>query len=220
MLHALFFDLDGTLTDSKVGITNSIKYSLQQLQLPPLDAATLQLFIGPPLLASYQKYCNVSATTAQKALVAYREYYTQKGIYENKVYAGIPAALATLSRHYQLYITTSKPEKFAHQISDYFNLSPYFTGIFGATMDEKRSKKSEIITYTQAQAGLHQPEQLVMVGDRENDINGAHQRQLHSIAVTYGFGSIPELKAAAPDSFVARPADLPQAVAQLAATLQ
>ncbi|MFD0898694.1 HAD-IA family hydrolase [Loigolactobacillus binensis] len=215
MLQALFFDLDGTLTDSQVGIVNSIKHSLQQLQLPALDEATLKLFIGPPLLASYQKYCGLSAVAAQQALLAYRDYYTQRGIFENQVYAGIPAALAQLQQNYRLFITTSKPEKYAQQISDHFALSQYFTAIYGASMDETRAGKSEIIAYAQANTGLTRGEQLLMVGDRENDINGAHDHGLHSIAVTYGFGSQAELAAAAPNAFVVAPQALPQVVAQL-----
>ncbi|ATO44534.1 HAD-IA family hydrolase [Loigolactobacillus coryniformis] len=215
MLKALFFDLDGTLTDSQQGIVNSIKYSLHKLQLPELDAATLKLFIGPPLLASYQKYSGLSAADAQLALTAYREYYTDKGIFENKVYPGIPAALTQLQQNYRLYITTSKPELYAQQISDHFALSSYFTGIYGASMDESRAGKSEIIAYAQSETGLTQGQNLVMVGDRENDINGAHDHGLNSIAVTYGFGAQSELSAAAPSAFAALPTDLPQVVAQL-----
>ncbi|MFD1318074.1 HAD-IA family hydrolase [Loigolactobacillus zhaoyuanensis] len=215
MLQALFFDLDGTLTDSQAGIVNSIKYSLNKLNLPQLDAATLKLFIGPPLLASYQKYCGLSANDAQQALTTYREYYTQQGIFENKVYSGIPAALGQLQQHYRLYITTSKPEQYAQQISDHFQLSQYFTAIYGASMDETRAAKSEIIAYAQDRTGFNQPQRLVMVGDRENDINGAHDHGLQSIAVTYGFGSPAELTAAAPSAFAATPMSLPQIVTQL-----
>ncbi|ATO56261.1 haloacid dehalogenase [Loigolactobacillus coryniformis subsp. coryniformis] len=215
MLQALFFDLDGTLTDSQLGIVNSIKYSLNKLQLPELDDATLKLFIGPPLLASYQKYCGLSAVDAQQALLAYREYYTDKGILENKVYAGIPSALAQLQQNYQLYITTSKPELYAQQISDHFALSQYFTAIYGASMDETRAGKSEIIAYAQTETGLVHGQNLVMVGDRENDINGAHDHGLQSIAVTYGFGSQDELSAAVPSAFATAPTELPSIVKQL-----
>ncbi|MFC6169554.1 HAD-IA family hydrolase [Loigolactobacillus jiayinensis] len=215
MLQALFFDLDGTLTDSQTGIVNSIKYSLNKLQLPELDAATLRLFIGPPLLASYQKYAGLSAADAQLALTAYREYYAERGIFENAVYPGIPEALSELQQHYHLYITTSKPELYAQQISEHFDLGQYFTAIYGASMDETRAGKSEIIAYAQHETGLNQAHRLVMVGDRENDINGAHDHGLQSIAVTYGFGSQAELNAAAPSAYAVAPIELPLIVKTL-----
>ncbi|ANK62252.1 HAD-IA family hydrolase [Loigolactobacillus backii] len=208
-IKTVLFDLDGTLTDSKPGIINSLNYSIKKLGLPQKSAATLQLFIGPPLLASYEKYFGLTALQAEDALKAYREYYVEQGIFENSVYQGVPAMLAALQQTgYQIFMTTSKPEKYAEQICEHFGLATYFNGIYGASMDEKRAAKSEIIAYALNAEKLTQPAKIAMVGDRENDINGAHDHHLQSVAVTYGFGSITELSAAKPTKFIDQPEKL------------
>lgn len=216
-LKTLFFDLDGTITDSQAGIINSIRYSEQKLQLPAHSAEQLQLFIGPPLLESYEKYFGLTPAQAQTALLAYREYYAKQGIFENQVYAQIPETLAQLKQAgLQIMLVTSKPENYAEQIITHFNLASYFDHIYGASFDEKRAAKTEIIAYALASEQLTTPGTIAMVGDRENDINGAHDHQLHSIAVRYGFGSDAELQAAHPSITIDQPAELLQAVAHFA----
>ncbi|MBQ4093290.1 MAG: HAD hydrolase-like protein, partial [Firmicutes bacterium] len=134
------FDLDGTLTDPGLGIKNSIRYALNKHGLLPLSDDTLNRFIGPPLLDSFQKYCGVNEEEAILLLKYYREYFTQKGMFENKVYPGITELLAELiNRGKELFVATSKPEPFAIQILEHFELASFFSFIGGSTLDEKRT---------------------------------------------------------------------------------
>ena len=144
----ILFDLDGTLTDSAPGILNSVRYGCRKLGLPVPDDATLRRFLGPPLIDSFRNPCGLSAADADRAVAAFREYFPTKGIFENEVYPGIPAMLADLhARGCQLVLATSKPEEYARRIMAHFDLEPYFTAICGATLDETRTDKAEVIAY-------------------------------------------------------------------------
>lgn len=196
----ILFDLDGTITDSALGITNSVKYALNKLNasIPPYE--TLCKFIGPPLLDGFRDICGFDAEKAQEAVKLYREYYETTGLYENAVYDGIPEFLRALKEKGKTVIlATSKPEKFARLILEHFNLIQYFDYAAGATIDETRNKKDAVIAYALKECNITDKSLAVMVGDRHHDIFGAKQNGIDCVGMLYGFGSLEELTAAGAD---------------------
>ncbi|WP_057491606.1 HAD family hydrolase [Streptococcus orisasini] len=209
MYQTILFDLDGTLTDSGQGILNSIRYALTQLDRPIPDDHLLKTFIGPPLKTSFEQTLGMSLAESQAAIALYRDYFREKGIFENQIYPGIPELLADLkSQKRQLLVATSKPEVFAQQILEHFELSHFFEIITGASMDSSRSKKSDIIAYALKNADTVNPAETIMVGDRKYDILGAKENQLASLGVLYGYGSFEELQAAKADYIAKSTEDL------------
>lgn len=193
----ILFDLDGTLTDSGAGIINSVIYALEKCHIPVEDRRTLYQFIGPPLYDSFQNNYGFSREEAALAVNYFQEYFKEKGIFENEVYEGIPKLLKALKDMGKtLVVATSKPEIFARQVLEHFNLKDYFTYIAGSNMDETRTRKDEVITYALESCGLSPTPGIVMVGDREHDIMGANKIGLDSIGVLFGYGSRRELTAA------------------------
>ena len=201
-----FFDLDGTLTDPGVGIKNSIRYALARFGLPALEEAVLDRFIGPPLLDSFARYCGATPKEAKELLRLYREYFAERGIFENQVYDGIPGTLAALrQRGARLYLATSKPEPYAKRILAHFGLAEQFTFIGGSTMEETRTDKEEVIRYVMESAGVPR-EGCVMVGDRIYDIRGGKACGLSTVGVLYGYGDRAELSEA--DRLIQSPEEL------------
>jgi phosphoglycolate phosphatase len=198
----LLFDLDGTLTDPAQGIVNSIIHSLNRMGIKSPPPAELLSFIGPPLRDSYIHTFNLSHAAASQAVELYREYYHEKGIYENKLYPGIEDILLEFKKTgFNLFLATSKPTVYAQRILSYFGLHHYFTGITGSNLDHTRTAKVEIIQHIEQEFTLHQ-NSMLMIGDRHFDILGARQAGINALAVSYGYGSIEELKAAAPLAIV------------------
>ena len=196
----ILFDLDGTITDSALGITNSVKYALNKLNAPIPPYETLCKFIGPPLLDGFRDICGFDAEKAQEAVKLYREYYETTGLYENAVYDGIPEFLRALKEKGKTVIlATSKPEKFARLILEHFNLIQYFDCAAGATIDETLNKKDAVIAYALKECNITDKSLAVMVGDRHHDIFGAKQNGISCVGVLYGFGSLEELTAAGAD---------------------
>ncbi len=196
----ILFDLDGTITDSALGITNSVKYALEKLgaPIPPYD--TLCKFIGPPLLDCFMDICGFETPKASLAIKYFREYFETTGLFENKVYDGIPEFLRALKESGKTVIlATSKPEKFARRILEHFDLTQYFDLTAGASMDETRSKKDAVIAYALSLCDIKDKSLAVMVGDRRHDIFGAKQNGISSVGVLYGFGDREELEAAGAD---------------------
>lgn len=199
----ILFDLDGTVTDPGEGITNSVMYALKKFGIEERDRRKLYRFIGPPLADSFQEFYGFSAHEAKEGIRFYREYYSQKGMLENKLYPGIEEVLRKIKADKKhLIMATSKPEFFAKQILEYFHLAIYFDFVSGATMDEKRVKKGEVIAYALKQCGITDNSQVLMVGDRKHDIQGAKENKLDSMGVLYGYGSREELEAAGADYIV------------------
>ncbi len=193
-MNTILFDLDGTLTDPALGITNAVSYALKHYGIDE-DYQNLLRFIGPPLVDSFMEYYGFDHEKAQEAIVYYREYFSDKGLFENVVYDGMENFLAALKdKGYILAVATSKPEEFAKKILDHFHLSHYFTEICGATMDSSRSKKGDVIAYALDQLKISDPNTAIMIGDRQHDIVGAHQNQLKAIGVLYGYGDEAEMK--------------------------
>ncbi len=196
----LFFDLDGTLTDPGEGITNSVSYALKKWGIEVGNKEELYSFIGPPLSESFKKYCGFSDSDALKSVEYYREYFRDRGIFENKVYDGIPKLLEDLKKDGKtIILATSKPEKFAKRILEHFDLAKYFDFVAGASMDESRNKKGDVIGYALDMAGITDRSRALMIGDREQDVTGAKQNSLDSLGVLYGYGSSEELESAGAD---------------------
>ena len=197
MYHTILFDLDGTLTDSGPGITNSVAYALKKWNIEEKDINVLRKFVGPPLDASFAKYYGFSKEKCVQAIQYYREYYLTKGIYENQVYDGMEELLKWLrDTGRRAIVATSKPEPSAIHVLEYFHMDSYFDIIAGATMDGSRVEKSDVIRYALDRAGIRDLSGVVMVGDRENDIQGAKANGLDSSGVLYGYGSREELEEA------------------------
>ena len=198
----ILFDLDGTITDSAKGITDSVKYALQKAgeEIPPYE--TLCRFIGPPLKTGFGEFCGMSDEAADMAVEYYREYYRVKGVLDCEVYPGIPKLLERLqSAGKKAVLATSKPEKFAKIILEHFGLSKYFYFIGGASLDDTRSEKYQVIEYVINTCGIKDKTAAVMVGDRFHDIEGARINGIASVGVLYGFGSRHELENAGADAF-------------------
>lgn len=197
MYNTILFDLDGTLTDPGLGITNSVAYALKKWGIEVEDRTTLYPFIGPPLMYSFQTFYGFSAEQSERAVEYYREYFREKGMLENEVYEGVEEMLKSLkSAGKRLIIATSKPEEFAVKILEHFGLAQYFEYIAGATMDAGRNKKGDVIAYALKSCGITDLSGVVMVGDREHDVLGAKENGLDSIGVLFGYGSREELEAA------------------------
>ena len=197
-----FFDLDGTLTDPALGITNSFKHAFVHFGLEIPSYEKLCTFIGPPLVDTFKNELHFDDAKADEGVKAYREYFSTKGIFENKVYDGIPQLLKNLKdKGKTLVVATSKPEEFAVKIIDHFGLSEYFTYVCGSCMDETRSTKAEVIKYALVLCGIYeaQKEQVLMIGDRSHDIVGAKENGIESCGVLFGYGSREELEQAGAD---------------------
>lgn len=193
-MKRILFDLDGTLTDPFLGITRSVAYSLKSFGIEVDDLETLKPFIGPPLDVSFREYYHMDEAQSWKAVEKYREYFSKKGLFENKVYEGMEDFLQSLlNMDMKLYVCTSKPEVFAKEILDHFSLTPYFTGIYGATLDGRLKNKGDVIARCIKQEQLN-IQDCMMVGDRQHDIVGAHQNQIPCIGVLYGYGSLEEFQ--------------------------
>lgn len=191
----ILFDLDGTLTDPGMGITNSVAHALKKYGITVEDRTELYKFIGPPLHESFEKYYGFSKEEALQAVEYYREYYKVKGIYENLVYDGIEELLKKLCESgKRVILATSKPEIFAREILRHFSLDKYFCYAAGANLDGSRTNKAEVIEYALREGGVTDKSTAVMIGDREHDIIGANKNGLDSIGVLFGYGSREELE--------------------------
>lgn len=191
----IFFDLDGTLTDSQEGITKSVAYALRHFGIEVEDLTTLNVFIGPPLLDSFMKYFDFTETDARKAIDIYREYFSVTGKFENRVYEGIPQLLQRLKKAgKKLVVATSKPEVFARQIMEHFDLAEYFEETYGADLEGNRANKDQVLAYALKAQNVTDLSRAVMVGDREHDVLGAKKCGLETIGVLYGFGDLTELE--------------------------
>lgn len=194
MYNVVLFDLDGTITDSGSGITNSVVYALKKWNIEVADKAELYPFIGPPLQESFERFFHFSEEEAKKAVEYYREYYRDKGIFENEVYAGVEELLKKIKESgRKIILATSKPKVFAVRILEHFHLAQYFDFVSGASMDGVRCEKIDVIQHALKECGVKELEKVVMVGDRKHDILGAKAAGIDSIGVLFGFGDYEEL---------------------------
>ena len=224
MLKKILFDLDGTLTNPKTGITKSVQYALAHFGIEE-EADNLTQFIGPPLIDSFMNFYGFSLEQAREGVTAYREYFAPKGIFENDVYPGVPEMLAALKENGAiLAVASSKPELFVEQILEHFDLAKYFDVVVGSLLNETRTSKEEVLEEALRQLGVMSTDNLrqvgytkkdndivatmedddkkatiAMVGDRKFDIIGAKAHGLTAVGVSFGFAEPGELEAEEPD---------------------
>ena len=211
----IFFDLDGTLTDSGPGILASVAYALRKLGVEPPEPEKLRPFIGPPLLWSFAHFYGFDEEKSREGVRLYREYFTAGGMFENSVYPGIPEALERLrDAGFRLAVATSKPEQFSRQIIAHFGLDGYFEAICGASMDETRTEKADVIRYAMDTLGVA-PEESLMVGDREHDVLGAKAVGVPCLGALWGYGSREELTNAGADALAETPEELSERILRM-----
>ena len=179
MYQHILFDLDGTLTDPKVGITSAVAHALKFYGIEVENLDTLCKFIGPPLADSFMEYYGFDREQAVEAVEKYREYFSVRGLYENEV-----------------YLATSKPEVYARQILEYFHLTEYFTFIGGSELSGERVRKGDVIAYVLEHEKITDRDKVIMVGDRMHDVLGAKEQNIPCIGVLYGYGNRQELEEA------------------------
>lgn len=201
----ILFDLDGTVTDSSEGIINCVKYALESMgyDIPGYDR--LFDFIGPPLIKGFQEISGMSEGEAKKATDKYREKYSITGLFENKPYDGIEDVLKMLKEDGKVIaMATSKPEVYAIRILEHFNLMDYFDEVTGSTLDGRLNDKKSVIEECLVRLGLSYEDKsnIIMVGDRKQDIIGARECGISSLGVYYGFAGDGELEAAGADYIV------------------
>lgn len=196
-MKAVLFDLDGTVTDPGIGITNSVMYALRKFEIEPPDRKELYCFIGPPLRESFSKYFGLSASDAEKAVTYYREYYRPAGIFECTLYDGIISTFRSLSEAgFGIALATAKPEVFAKQIAAHFGFDVYLSAVSGASLDSSREDKAEIISIALKALDIKDPSASFMVGDRSYDLEGGAKNGLFTIGALYGYGTEEELSSA------------------------
>ncbi len=202
MIKHVLFDLDGTLTDPREGIVNSIVYAIDKMGLEAQSPESLKSFIGPPLLHSFKERFALDDATASKAVDSFREYFTDRGIFENTPFPHIGEVLQRLhEKGLRFYVATAKPTVFAKKILVHFKLDHYFINVVGSHLDNTRTDKGEIIAHVLQTHGIA-PATALMVGDTPYDLQGAANNGLQSIGVTYGYGDATTLAGYAPVTLV------------------
>lgn len=197
--NKLIFDLDGTLIDSGEGITNAVKYALEKLNMEIPDWEVLRSFIGPPLTNRFMELYGFTVEESKQAVVYFQEYYKTKGLYETSLYPGIKEMLSGLREHgIRLMIATSKPERFARKIALNLGIDTYFEYIGGSCEDGIRDSKQEVLEYVLEHCSVTEEEygEVLMVGDRKYDVEGARVFGIQTMGVSYGFGTAEELNEA------------------------
>lgn len=206
-MRNVLFDLDGTLTDPGLGIITCFQYALGRLGRPCPSAEELARYIGPPIRPAFGEILQSDdARLIEEAVAVYRERFATVGLYENRVYDGVPEMLAGLrSAGFLLFVATSKPQPYAEAVLRHFSLDSYFGDVQGNDLGGRLDDKAELVRELLTRRGLRADSSL-MVGDRRHDIRAARENGLRSVGVTYGYGTEAELKEAGADYVVAGPA--------------
>ena len=207
--NIIFFDLDGTLSDSAIGIIRCLQYSLEKFDIVENEEEKLRHYIGPSLTETYTKIYGMSAAQAMQATVFYRERFEREGVKENVMFEGVEHLLAGLkAQEKTIVLATAKPTEHAKQILEYYQIDHYFTVIAGSNFDGTREHKGEVIEFALSQLETPDVKNIIMVGDRQHDILGAKENDLAVIGVGYGYGTLEELTEAKPDKIVSSVAEL------------
>jgi len=206
----ILFDLDGTLTDSGLGVANGVLYALEKMKFEKPNESLLKKYLGPPLWTSFADYAGMSQEQTVEAVKFYREYYNETGAYENSVYPGIPELLKRLAEAgKRVAVATSKVDYAAVKILQHFNLDHHFEVIAGSDESgELRGTKAKVISHALAELRMCDGTNVIMIGDREHDILGAKEHAIPGIGVLYGYGDRAELTAAGAVAIVADVAEL------------
>lgn len=190
----IFFDLDGTLTDSGPGIMNCAIAVLHHYGLPIPEPAKLRTMVGPPLRESFPRF-GIPAEQMEEAIAIYRLHYNATGKFENTPYPGIPELLRKLKADgHRLFVATSKPEHMAVEILEHFSLADYFEHICGSMLDGVRDEKADVIAYLLEKIGS--AEEVIMVGDTVFDVLGANAHEIPTVVVGWGYGDHDDMRAA------------------------
>jgi phosphoglycolate phosphatase len=213
MLSNIFFDLDGTLTDSKEGIIKCYQYALDRLNCVYQSEVLENSVIGPPLRVTFRRFLNTNdEALIENAVAIYRERFSTIGLFENKVYPGITELLSALhKKSLKLYVVTTKPRVFAERILEHFQLTHRFEAIYGTELNGQFDNKADLIEFILKTRQL-KAEETVMVGDKREDIAAGKANRAGTIGVTYGYGSLQEITEAAPDYVCENPAEIEKIV--------
>jgi phosphoglycolate phosphatase len=208
--NTVLFDLDGTLTESGQGVANGVLHALAAFDLPAPSADELRKYLGPPLWVSFDEYAGLKGADIERAVHIYREYYHDKGRFENAVYPGIPEMLdALVDSGVRIAVATSKVDHSAVSILEHFDLDKYFEVISGSDeLGVSRGTKALVIAHALSELKVQDNQGIVMIGDREHDIHGAKEHQLESIGVLWGYGDEVELSTAGAGHIVASVSEL------------
>ena len=204
----IFFDMDGTLIQSEFGIFEAVLYALDQFNYKLEDRSILRKFIGPPLYTSFTEFLGFEPEPAEQAVALYRDFYSREGIYKAPLYDGVREMLQTLQKAgKRLACVTSKPDMFARRVLEFHGIEPYFEILAAPTPQDHNADKAPLLRKAMAELSID-PAEVVMVGDRLYDINGANDAGVRSIGVLYGYGSAEELTEAGATELAATPADV------------
>ena len=205
-MHVLF-DLDGTLTDPKLGFDRSVRFALSKLNIEFESDTSFESYIGPPLHDTFRKLCGNDGS-AEEAISIYRERYSEIGLFENELYEGIQESLERiLGTAKSIHVVTSKPTIFSNRIIKHFGLDKYFNVVFGSNLDGSLSDKTELLNHVLEMQGFA-PHDAVMIGDRRFDMIGAKNHCIRAIGVLWGYGSEEELRDAGADGICSHPKEI------------
>ena len=214
MYQYILFDLDGTLTDPREGITKSVQYALAKMGIEEPDLSALEHFIGPPLYDEFRRCYDFDDVQAKQAVAAYRERFSVDGWKENILFDGVPAMLKTLrAAGKTLAIASSKPTLFVEKILELFEIASYFDVVSGATLDGSISTKAQVVERALTLLSVKDRKSAVLVGDRMHDVEGARSCGIDCVGVTFGFGGLQELQQAGAKYIVQDFAELIQLLA-------
>lgn len=204
MCDVILFDLDGTLTNPKEGITKCVKHALEHFKVKVNSLDELEIFIGPPLKEQFMLYCDFDEAKGIECVEKYRERFNDIGIFENEIYQGIQQLLFELrQKGHTLAVASSKPTVYVTRILEHFDIDKYFDVVMGSELDGRRTNKAEVILEALNELNINNKDKkTIMVGDRHHDIVGAKQNNIKSIGVSYGFGRNNELEKAGADYIV------------------
>jgi phosphoglycolate phosphatase len=215
VIKNVLFDLDGTLTDPREGITGCIQFALEKLGRPVPLQSELEKYIGPPLRGTFASLLESSdVEMVETAVRFYRERFSTVGLFENKLYTGVPPMLESLrAASRRLFVATSKVGIYAERILEHFGLTHFFDGVYGSTLEGRFDNKAELLAHLLDRESLSAAE-TAMVGDREHDVSAARHNRLLAIGITYGYGTHRELTAAGADALCDSPAELVNLILQ------
>ena len=207
----VFFDFDGTISESKEGITKSTQVALRSFGIEVTDLNTLEPFVGPPLEDSFKKYYRFDDAQTKKAVSVFRSYYIKHGIFEQKIYVGIDDLIKSLYKNIvTCAIATCKPTHLTKIALERYGIIDYLDPIVGSKLDGSRKSKRDVLSHAISKFDGVAKSKMLMVGDRSFDLMAANDLGIDCIGVLYGYGDYEELIASKPTYLVKSVAELTQ----------